>query len=64
MLPQVARKTNQLVDGADKLPAKTALWIDTNVAAALRELSGLGIDRVQLTELVPGSHARLAGHLL
>ena len=35
-----------------------------DVAAALRELGDAGIDRVQLTELVPGSHSRLAGELL
>ena len=34
------------------------------VAAALRELESLGVDRVQLTELVPGSHSELAEHLL
>ena len=34
------------------------------VAAALRELADLGISRVQLTELAPGSHSRLAPHLL
>jgi len=34
------------------------------VAGALRELGGMGIDRVQLTELAPGSHAQLATHLL
>ncbi len=34
------------------------------VADALRELADMGIDRVQLTELVPGSHTRLAPHLL
>jgi alkanesulfonate monooxygenase SsuD/methylene tetrahydromethanopterin reductase-like flavin-dependent oxidoreductase (luciferase family) len=34
------------------------------VAEALRELGELGIDRVQLTELVPGAHGSLAPHLL
>ena len=34
------------------------------VAEALRELGEIGIDRVQLTELVPGSHSALAPHLL
>jgi len=34
------------------------------VAAALLELGEMGIDRVQLTELVPGSHTQLAAHLL
>lgn len=34
------------------------------VAGALGELAGMGIDRVQLTELVPGSHGLLAPHLL
>lgn len=34
------------------------------VADALRGLAGLGISRVQLTELVPGSHSLLAPHLL
>ena len=33
------------------------------VAEALGGLGALGIDRVQLTELVPGSHDRLAPHL-
>lgn len=35
-----------------------------DVAEALRELGEMGIDRVQLTELAPGSHAQLAPHLL
>jgi alkanesulfonate monooxygenase SsuD/methylene tetrahydromethanopterin reductase-like flavin-dependent oxidoreductase (luciferase family) len=34
------------------------------VAEALGELEDMGIARVQLTELVPGSHARLADRLL
>lgn len=34
------------------------------VASALRELADMGIDRVQLTELAPGTHAQLAPHLL
>ena len=34
------------------------------VADALLELAELGIDRVQLTELVPNSHTALAEHLL
>jgi alkanesulfonate monooxygenase SsuD/methylene tetrahydromethanopterin reductase-like flavin-dependent oxidoreductase (luciferase family) len=34
------------------------------VAEALAGLGALGIDRVQLTELVPGSHDRLAPYLL
>lgn len=34
------------------------------VADALRRLGELGIDRVQLTELAPGTHSALAGHLL
>ena len=34
------------------------------VADALLELGALGIDRVQLTELVPNSHTALAKHLL
>ncbi len=34
------------------------------VANALQELGQMGIDRVQLTELVPESHARLAAALL
>lgn len=34
------------------------------VASALRELGEMGIDRVQLTQLVPGSHSALARHLL
>ncbi len=34
------------------------------VANNLAQLSGLGIDRVQLTELVPGSHTALAEFLL
>jgi len=34
------------------------------VADALQELGQLGIDRVQLTELVPGSHKALAPYLL
>ncbi len=36
----------------------------SEVARALHELGEMGIDRVQLTELVPGSHAQLAPHLL
>ena len=35
-----------------------------DVARALRDLGELGIDRVQLTELTPGSHTRLAPCLL
>jgi alkanesulfonate monooxygenase SsuD/methylene tetrahydromethanopterin reductase-like flavin-dependent oxidoreductase (luciferase family) len=35
-----------------------------DVAAALGELADMGIDRVQLTELAPGTHTALAGHLL
>ena len=35
-----------------------------DVAAALDKLSAFGIDRVQLTELAPGSHSRLAETLL
>jgi len=35
-----------------------------DVAAALRELGEMGIDRVQLTELAPGSHSKLAEELL
>ena len=31
-----------------------------SVAEALLELGEMGIDRVQLTELAPGSHTRLA----
>lgn len=34
------------------------------VADALGALADMGIDRVQLTELVPGSHEQLAPHLL
>jgi alkanesulfonate monooxygenase SsuD/methylene tetrahydromethanopterin reductase-like flavin-dependent oxidoreductase (luciferase family) len=34
------------------------------VASALQELGEMGIDRVQLTQLVPGSHTALARHLL
>lgn len=34
------------------------------VAEALAGLAELGIDRVQLTELIPGTHTRLAEHLL
>ncbi|HEY5680424.1 MAG TPA: LLM class flavin-dependent oxidoreductase [Pseudomonadales bacterium] len=34
------------------------------VAEALNQLGEIGIDRVQLTELVPGSHAELAPYLL
>lgn len=34
------------------------------VAEHMRALGDLGIDRVQLTELVPGSHSLLAPHLL
>jgi alkanesulfonate monooxygenase SsuD/methylene tetrahydromethanopterin reductase-like flavin-dependent oxidoreductase (luciferase family) len=34
------------------------------IAGAIGELAEMGIDRVQLTELVPGTHARLARHLL
>ncbi|MFT7219516.1 MAG: hypothetical protein ACI8Z1_001131 [Candidatus Azotimanducaceae bacterium] len=34
------------------------------VAEALASLTDLGIDRVQLTEFVPGSHAALAPRLL
>ena len=34
------------------------------VADAIRELLALGIDRVQLTEVLPGSHSLLADHLL
>jgi alkanesulfonate monooxygenase SsuD/methylene tetrahydromethanopterin reductase-like flavin-dependent oxidoreductase (luciferase family) len=34
------------------------------VADSLRELEALGIDRVQLTELIPGSHTELAPYLL
>jgi alkanesulfonate monooxygenase SsuD/methylene tetrahydromethanopterin reductase-like flavin-dependent oxidoreductase (luciferase family) len=34
------------------------------VASALQELGAMGIDRVQLTELAPGTHAQLAPHLL
>jgi alkanesulfonate monooxygenase SsuD/methylene tetrahydromethanopterin reductase-like flavin-dependent oxidoreductase (luciferase family) len=36
----------------------------SDVAAALRELGDMGIDRVQLTELAPGTHSALAEHLL
>jgi len=35
-----------------------------DVAQALRELGDMGVDRVQLTELVPGSHTLLANELL
>lgn len=35
-----------------------------DVAAALRQLGEMGIDRVQLTELTPGSHSSLAPFLL
>ena len=35
-----------------------------SVAGALRDISALGIDRVQITELVPGSQARLSPFLL
>lgn len=35
-----------------------------DVAQALIELGDLGIDRVQLTELIPGAHSQLAEHLL
>jgi hypothetical protein len=34
------------------------------VASALQELGAMDIDRVQLTELAPGTHAQLAPHLL
>ncbi|MCZ6709480.1 MAG: LLM class flavin-dependent oxidoreductase [Gammaproteobacteria bacterium] len=34
------------------------------VAKALQELGEMGIDRVQLTQLAPGSHTALANHLL
>jgi alkanesulfonate monooxygenase SsuD/methylene tetrahydromethanopterin reductase-like flavin-dependent oxidoreductase (luciferase family) len=34
-----------------------------DVAAALADLEGFGLGHVQLTELVPGTHARLAAHL-
>ncbi len=34
------------------------------VAEALNQLGEIGIDRVQLTELVPGSHAALSPYLL
>ena len=34
------------------------------VADALRGLGELGIDRIQLTEMFPGSHSALAPHLL
>jgi len=34
------------------------------VAVALRELGEMGIDRVQLTQMVPGSHTALAPYLL
>lgn len=40
------------------------LGAPADVATALDELTELGIDRVQLTELVPGSHSKLAPHLL
>lgn len=60
-------------DGAEVAAVKTSLGDGylsrfagqpAEVAGALRELADLGIDRVQLTELVPGSHARLAEQLL
>jgi alkanesulfonate monooxygenase SsuD/methylene tetrahydromethanopterin reductase-like flavin-dependent oxidoreductase (luciferase family) len=35
-----------------------------DVATALQELGEIGIDRVQLTQLAPGSHTALADHLL
>ena len=35
-----------------------------DVAAALQDLGEMGIDRVQLTQLAPGSHSALANHLL
>ncbi len=35
-----------------------------DVAEALHELGEMGIDRVQLTQLAPGSHTALAGYLL
>lgn len=35
-----------------------------DVAPALQELGEMGIDRVQLTELAPGSHSKLAAALL
>jgi alkanesulfonate monooxygenase SsuD/methylene tetrahydromethanopterin reductase-like flavin-dependent oxidoreductase (luciferase family) len=35
-----------------------------DVATALKELGDMGIDRVQLTELVSGSHSKLAEELL
>ena len=34
------------------------------VATALENLNGIGIDRVQLTEMIPGSHDALAPLLL
>ena len=35
-----------------------------DVSRSLESLGDIGIDRVQLTELIPGSHDALAGHLL